>query len=620
MFPVVQSMSVIKTSMTKREIISLVLLSLICIVPVFFGGGKEYEVVSLVFALLALFVASSKFEIGTVCAKPERALILVFVLWALINTFLFSVRPYASFVAILPIIAGAIIYIALSSQKLSDTYKKGFALALIGGALVSSLWGLYYYLSPDHELLRLSATFNQPNVFAGFLIIPIILTFWVSLFGGRFRLGGAIASIVLLASLLLSFSIGGIICVLLALGLFLIFVARESFPQKKLLIKRLLTIFFIVLVALGSSYGLYWVKFYNLSLATNSVSEGLPSIYSNVERSEFGEKGFGYRFEMMNSARVLMREKPFTGFGIETFGQEVSRVIKSPEYWSTDPHNLYLRICMELGVVGGLLFVVFIAFVVFRQGRYLISRKEDLLSAAYFSGFLGILIHNGVDIDFTFSANVILFFIVAAFLTISQEQKERQTFVFPTLFFGTALMLVPVAFIYAGAYNLTLATDALKVQKIADYEYRFNQALKFDPISPEIKIVGANVALDLDESDKALSFLYDAVKIHPQDVTTQLLLGRAYKLLGNNLEAERVLRQVILIAPYRDLEADIYLLGVLRSQGKIKEAQNVAKSGIERFPDSLFESSLWTDYEAKTMVKFQKMLLDSFLFEFSESK
>ncbi len=50
--------------MTKREISSLVLLSLICIAPVFFGGGKEYEVVSRVFALLALFVASSKFEIG----------------------------------------------------------------------------------------------------------------------------------------------------------------------------------------------------------------------------------------------------------------------------------------------------------------------------------------------------------------------------------------------------------------------------------------------------------------------------------------------------------------------------------------------------------------------------
>lgn len=604
--------------MTKKELVPLVLLSLIGVVPIFFSGGRGDEVLPIVFALAVLFVASLKFEIGTARTKPEQMLIVSFLLWAFINTVFFSVKPYASFVALLPIVAGVIIYIALSSQKISDRYKNGFAIAIIGGAVATSLWGLYGYLSTDFVLLRLSATFYQPNVFAGFLIIPIILSFWFSLFGERMRPWGVIASIVLVTSLLLSFSRGGIISVLFALGIFLFFVVRESFSQKKLLFKRLATLLFIVLVAIGSAYGLYWLKIHNQLLATNSATEESLSPLFERDQQRAGETGFGYRLEMMQSARILMQERPFTGFGLNTFGQEVSRIIKSPAYWGTDPHNLYLRMCMELGVLGGLLFIVFIASIVIRQGRYLISRKEDLLSAAYFSGFLGVLLHNGADINFMFSANVILFFVVASFLTISREQKERQAFVFPTLFFGTTLLLIPVVFIYAGAYNLTLAKDALKDQKIADYEYRLNQAIKFDPISPEIKIVGASVALDQDERDKALSFLLEAKKIHKQDVTTQLLLGRAYKLLGNNLEAERVLRQVILMAPYRDLEADIYLLGVLRSQGKIEEAREVAKAGIERFPDSVFESVLWTDYETKSMVEFQKMLLESFVFEFKD--
>lgn len=606
--------------MKKKEYISLVALSLISIVPIFFSGGRGDEVMAIVCTLGVLFFASVKFEIGTAVAKQERTILFMFVLWALCNTFFFSVRPYASFVAFIPFVVGYGLYVALSSYKISDRFKRAFAITLTGGTLISLLWGLYGYLSPDFTLLRLSATFYQPNVFAGFLIIPIMAALWFALFGGRVRLWASIASVVLFTGLFLTFSRGGIISVFFALSVFLVFLIRESFSQKKVLLLRLGSLVLIIIVAAGSAYGLYYLKFFNQSLALAEPTTISLHVPFSVERPEVGESGLGYRVEGIRLVRTLMQERPFTGFGLDTFGQEVSRVITNPAYWGSDPHNLYLRICMELGVLGGLLFVVFVVLIVCKQGKYLFLHKEDMLGATYFSGFLGVLLHNAVDIDFTFSANVILFFIVAGFLSISQEQKERQAFVFSGLFFGTALILIPVVCIYAGTYHLTLAQDALKEKKIYTYEQRFERALTWDAVSPEIKLYGASVALSQGDAKKALPLLLEAKKIHPQDATVYFFLGRAYQLLGNNTDAEQALRKSIALAPYRGLEVEVYLLGVLRAQGKITEGKEVARAGLARFPDSLFESALWTDYEGKSMVKFQKMLLESFLFEFQEVK
>lgn len=605
--------------MTKKEIVHLALLSLIAIVPIFFGGGRGDEVVSAVFALLVLFIASRKFEIGTTSAKPEQGLLLLFVLWALVNTFFFSVRPYTSFVALLPIVAGAILYWTLTSYKISDNHKQWFGVALVGAALVIVVWGISGYLSPEFLLHRISATFYQPNAFAGFLIIPIILSLWAALFGGKLRAWGSLASVILIAGLLLSFSRGGIISAIFALLVFLFFIIRESYLEKKLLFLRIGAIVLIVLIGFGISYGLYKVKFYNQHLASNQTTSVDSNLPFSGERPEMGETGFAFRLEVMRYAHVLMKERPFTGFGLDTFGQEVSRIQTSPAYWSSDPHNLYLRICMELGVIGGLLFVVFVVSIVLRQGRRLFLEKENLLTAAYFSGFLGVLLHNGADIDFMFPANVFLFFIVAGFLS-SREEVERKGFVFNALFFTAALVLIPTALIYAGAYHFTLAKDALEKGKIADFEKRFFEALKWDSLSPDMKVFGSSVFLDRSDPEKVLVFLLEAKQLHPRDATAYLLLGRTYRSMGNNAEAERALRRAIELAPYRGLEAETYLLGVLRVEGKIKEAREVAKAGIARFPDSTFESVLWTDAESKSEIKFQRLLLESFLVQFQEGE
>ncbi len=606
--------------MTKKEFIPLIFLSLISIVPAFFSGGKGDEVMAIVLTLSVLFLASLKFEIGTVATKPERTLLWIFVLWAFFNTFFFSVRPYGSFVALIPLFAGCILYSALSSRKNSDTFKKGFAFSLLIGTLVISCWGLYGYISPDFSPLRLLATFYQHNALAGFLLVPIILSVFLSLFGGRLRPWAFLVSVVLFTSLFLTFSRGGMISVAFALFVFLLFVIRQLYSQKKLLFQQVGMVCLVIVLAMVSAYGLYRLKFLNQSLALNSAEETPVVLPFTSERPQVGETSFAYRLATMRYARALMQERPFVGFGLDTFRQEVSRIQTSPLFWSSDPHNLYLRICVELGVLGGVLFIVFILFVAFRQGKHLFYHKEDMLGAAYFSGFLGVLLHNGADIDFMFSANVILFFIVAGFLSVSQEQKERQTFVFSTLFFGTALVLIPVVGMYAGVYHLTLAQDALKEKKIEEFDARFEQALKWDPFSPEIKMYGASSALSEGDTKKSLPLLLQTKRIHPHDATIYFFLGRAYQLLGNNKEAEQALRKSIELAPYRGLEAETYLLGVLRAQGKIAEGRQVARAGVARFPDSVFESSLWADAEGRSMVKFQKMLLESFLFEFKETK
>jgi len=88
----------------------------------------------------------------------------------------------------------------------------------------------------------------------------------------------------------------------------------------------------------------------------------------------------------------MIKEHPFLGFGVNTYSRNFPRY-KPPEYPDVRfTHNSYLHMASEVGVVGALLFLMFLGTVLWFSWRNIVrigeGRRRDL-TAGLFAGMVG---------------------------------------------------------------------------------------------------------------------------------------------------------------------------------------------------------------------------------------
>ena len=73
------------------------------------------------------------------------------------------------------------------------------------------------------------------------------------------------------------------------------------------------------------------------------------------------------RLDFMKNSLSLVRERPVLGYGTGSFAREYAALADRTGIWATDnPHNEYLLIAVQLGVIGLFMFL----FLFFEQWRY----------------------------------------------------------------------------------------------------------------------------------------------------------------------------------------------------------------------------------------------------------
>ncbi len=558
----------------NSNFITTSLFALLIFLPALLRGGRSDLALFFFFAVLIFYLFLRRDR-----RHPWVTWILAaWLLWIIIQTLFFSVIPYTSLKLLLPLAGAAILFFA----GVDWDRREPIVIVIVAGALLLVSIGLIFFVqSQSFGYLRLISTFFQHNAFAGFLILPIILSLW--LFFEEEKWGyvlWATAVVFLLTGFFLTFSRGGFLSLGAALLVFFIFLWRACQSPRAFVMRCGLILFLITISALFA-YSIFYAK--RLEAETSGSSLAAP--YSH-ELS--GETGITSRLVYMKYAAELFRERPFIGFGLGAFATEARRIQDDVRFFSTDPHNLYLRFAAELGGIGGILFFLFLGGVIFQACRYSLAHPHDLLFSAFFAGFSGMLIHNGGDVDFQFPANIFLFFAAAAVLVspgsrnISESVRTRLG-----LSVGAAVLAAVALASLLGSY----------FGNRADYK----QAIRFDPFNPFLKIAYAVDAFQKQDFTKAEVLLKEAEALHPYERRIFLLKATLLRQRGERAAAEAAYKTALELAPFRDLEAVMGLVNVYLEERKIDEAIRIAQAALERFPQKAFESPFWVDPEKENI-------------------
>ncbi|NOT11161.1 MAG: O-antigen ligase family protein [Methylococcaceae bacterium] len=106
-----------------------------------------------------------------------------------------------------------------------------------------------------------------------------------------------------------------------------------------------------ILTILG--FAVFMGLFLNFSDKSSRIHEGIANTKAYMkEHPEQTDSSMGQRYTFWHYSLKLMAEKPFIGHGTGSFAQEYQRVAKGEHFMAQHPHNEFLLIGVQLGIMG----------------------------------------------------------------------------------------------------------------------------------------------------------------------------------------------------------------------------------------------------------------------------
>lgn len=309
--------------------------------------------------------------------------LLIFVVFCMLST-IFSYSFPLSFKALFTKIIKNILMFFIISVFIKDRgYLKMILLLFIVSSIVIIVDSGFQLLRGT-DILRhnfmyanqLTSSFSNPNSLGGWLIVVICIMFGIfnsNIFSTKTRVLSTMIFVILIALLIMTRSRGS------WLGLFMsfIFIAFQLFKKypkkrKKIVVFLIILSAIIVLIALPQ----------NIKLRAYSML--------SLENSSL------FRINLWKEAIEIIEDFPLFGTGLNTY----SKV--APNYTMGDggyyPHNSYLQMAAEIGILGLLAFLWFI-FSLFKLGIRTVKNTKDYLLLGFLGALLAFLVHSFFDVN-----------------------------------------------------------------------------------------------------------------------------------------------------------------------------------------------------------------------------
>jgi O-antigen ligase len=297
-------------------------------------------------------------------------------------------------------------YAILRSTKPSQTQLRYYVYALILAGTLVSLIGIVQYLrgealiTAEEGARRLASVYGSPNNLGLFLgrCIPFALAFFL-LKTGQIRLPMGVALGLMLLTVALTQSVGAI---LIAIPVGIITVILLTYRKKAIIP----TLIFIVLTIAASFF-----------LAQNSPRfAGLLDISSGTSFM---------RIRVWESSLEILRQRPFTGLGLDQFLYLFSGEFVRPDaIFDPDlshPHNIFLDFWIRLGFLGLLWLIAFLAifwrkaFALWQQPQ---SDERCILLIGMMGTMAALLAHGMID-NSIFVQDLVYIFVILVILLAS---------------------------------------------------------------------------------------------------------------------------------------------------------------------------------------------------------
>ncbi|HEY3974973.1 MAG TPA: O-antigen ligase family protein [Candidatus Sulfotelmatobacter sp.] len=317
-------------------------------------------------------------------------------------------------------ISGAMLYCAyamlcfLSAQTLlrsSQARKLAVILAIYGVTI--ACFALLQDVAPNGKVYwivhlshggRIYGPYVNHNHYAGLmeLLAPIPLVISLTrLAKEKERIAAGVAAAIMVATVFLSDSRGGMIAIFVELVLFVVILLRQfkSVRHRKAM-QIAMGAFAVVLIAM-----LTWLGGKELTSRISSISAEAHTEFSG-----------GTRLSIARDSLKMFREKPMLGWGLRSFP------VVYPQFRSfytdfdiNEAHNDYVQLLCEMGLLGFgsmVWFLIVLYRAAFRKIGNWTSDVSGALTLACMLGFSGILVHSLFDFNLQIPANAALFYVL----------------------------------------------------------------------------------------------------------------------------------------------------------------------------------------------------------------
>lgn len=302
-------------------------------------GGRSLNIASFL-AIMSIFftIFIVLFNFKKLNRIPLKFPISIFVLITLASI-LYSTNFSTSLIEWLRILSIFALYVSsfILIRDFSNFRKLLYTIIL--STLIPGLVAFYQFLNEAGMTLvdegisnRIFGTFAHPNLFAYYLTIPLALTIFISINKEKdasHKLFPILFSIPIFALLMLTYTRG-------AWLVFLISISILGFLKyRKILLGILLGVILVYFI--------------------------FPPLHSRVNDLFAYKPGNSvqWRINLWKDGLQYFKEKPLGGHGIGTANQIILER-RGPEMGSSDPHNDYLKVIIENGILGIISYLIII--------------------------------------------------------------------------------------------------------------------------------------------------------------------------------------------------------------------------------------------------------------------
>lgn len=466
-----------------------------------------------------------------------------------------------------------IYFIITNIIKKQEEFDMFIRLFFITSFLVSIYTLFHYYgLIPYlKELGPVISTIGQKNWTSNYLalIFPLIFSYFLLEKNKNTKIFYYTILSIVYATLMICQSRGIWISIGLTLiiGIFFVFKFKlfEIFKKNLKLLTSLCFIFLIITIIYSTDNPLNRSEITVPERAISTFDEKDPSIKT--------------RFLMWNTTLNMIKDKPIFGSGIGTFkinyldyqAEFLNENTGYIKYWThvREPHNEYLQIWAELGIIGLGIFLSIIFIFCKLTINYLrkeSSNKKKIIVFGLFMGITSFLIHSlfsfplhvpALSSAFSIILSLSIIYIKGFKFSIFKEKQNIKELKYSKLQILLSVIILVIAimaidslvikpyiseiYFYRGRKNLL---NENRGQALSNFEY----AEKLDPYNGKLLLYLGATYFKLDNYERVEELLNKSRRYH-NDENINRFLGLYYMEMGQYQKAEKEFKYAIYLRP-----------------------------------------------------------------------
>jgi len=409
--------------------------------------------------------------------------VVIFFVWLLISAF-YAPFKFEAGKSLENYLLYFLIFIVATNLQIE---KKVFYIWIASG-IIASITGIFQYYGPRHYAI---STFGNPNFYSGHIIMVLCLSFSNLLNFKEYRKEKYGNLFKLIDILCLFFGIWGLIvadskAAIMAFILGLTFIWYFHNQERKDFLKYTGLIFALLIIIFFSPKIIFWYK-------------------NNI------------RYYIWSGTLKLIFKKPFFGWGLGNFiffypYFRVKEYFLQPEsrHVTNHPHNEFLEIWSETGLIGLLLFLFLISFFIISVIKKR-EKKSNILLPGIMGGIISVLFDNIFSTNMRNPSTSMYFWFLMG-ITFNYFKKEKIPSEFSKILWYTIFITSFVMSVFHSYYR----------------------------ILPEVFFKRGEDFKDLKIYDRSIKNYFYATVLNPYNYECWYKLAYVYGEAGNYKESEKI--------------------------------------------------------------------------------